>query len=903
MMKIDERLVQHVTTRFVMHIAFILFLAVNAVQSQDASLPDTQEPLTLEEVRKNARQESRFLNHSNAERISSLDGESPSADIARYESEIRGRLLSSCIDCHGPEESQGRIRIDLIDPDLLHGKDVPQWREIYSVISNHEMPPEDDEEHLLTDTDRGRVIDWLSGELAKASKVQRSRERGSSFRRMTKYEYDYALQDLLGVRHTLARELPPETSSEDGFQNASAMLQMSMMQFEAYRKIGLDALNRAVVGQTRDAPIRYVVDMKTELEREFAKSPDKVFSSTDDGFSGQRRRVHLWDLQKSSGIPFSSGNWKPLQTASDEWRDTQNGAVLAIPRSGELKMNLDRFLPDEGMMHVRLLASRSTQNENEHAAIRLVFSAHTSNNANFMNTISRTDKPVTASIEKPEWITFDIPLQDIQRNPFRKLETTFPRRDEFLHIRNVANSNGDQNSFQVLIHRIEISAPHYDAWPPESHTRIFFDSPNRDDERVYGREVLERFLRKIWARKAEAAEVDSFMKLFNEYRADFDRFEDAMVEVLATALATPEFLYLTQRELIETPVAADSHHQQSLARRLAAFLWSSSPDEELVTLAEKGELSNPEVLDRELNRMLNDPRSQRLSQHFVQQWLGLDGLDATDHIKDQELLEAMRQEPIELFTQLLAENHSVLDFLHADYVMVNEKLARHYRIRDVYGPHFQKIKVGDEHHRGGLLTCAALLSMNSDGKDSHPLKRGVWMLERILNDPPPPPPPNVPEVDLTDPRVLQMTLKERLADHRNQAACRSCHARIDPWGISLEQYDAQGVFRTRMKDRPIDASSTLFNGHQLVGIDGLKRFLLSERQDQFAEALVHKMVSYALGRQLGFADHAEVEEITRQFRQESDGLRDLIRLVIHSDLFLQMNPTPVASVNYDIQRR
>jgi len=156
-----------------------------------------------------------------------------------------------------------------------------------------------------------------------------------------------------------------------------------------------------------------------------------------------------------------------------------------------------------------------------------------------------------------------------------------------------------------------------------------------------------------------------------------------------------------------------------------------------------------------------------------------------------------------------------------------------------------------------------------------------------------------PEVDLTDPKILEMTLKERLADHRDQAACRSCHSRIDPWGISLEQYDALGAYRTRVGSQAVDASSTLFNGHQLDGIDGLKRFLLLERQDQFSEATVHKLVSYALGRRIGFADHAEVEDITRAFRKEADGLRDLIRLVVHSDLFLQMSQTPPVSVEYN----
>jgi hypothetical protein len=175
--------------------------------------------------------------------------------------------------------------------------------------------------------------------------------------------------------------------------------------------------------------------------------------------------------------------------------------------------------------------------------------------------------------------------------------------------------------------------------------------------------------------------------------------------------------------------------------------------------------------------------------------------------------------------------------------------------------------------------------MNSDGKDSNPLKRGVWMLESILDDPPPPPPPNVPEVDLADPEIQKMTLKERIADHRSDAACYSCHARIDPWGIAFENYDALGSYRTKIKNEPVDAAALLFNKQSLQGMKGLKRYLLEERQDQFARAMVRKMTTYALGRPLSFSDHAEVEDLAAKFRKKGDRLGDLIYLVTQSGIF------------------
>ena len=175
--------------------------------------------------------------------------------------------------------------------------------------------------------------------------------------------------------------------------------------------------------------------------------------------------------------------------------------------------------------------------------------------------------------------------------------------------------------------------------------------------------------------------------------------------------------------------------------------------------------------------------------------------------------------------------------------------------------------------------------MNSDGKDSHPLKRGIWMLERLLNDPPPPPPPAVPEIDLTDPEIAKLTLKERIEDHRNDIACMSCHAKIDPWGIAFENFDAVGRWRTEVQGKPVDATSHLFNGQKLEGMDGLKRFLLLNRQDQFVRAMVHKTTTYAIGRPLAFGDRSDVDVITSEVRKRGDGLATMVQQIVVSDLF------------------
>lgn len=861
----------------------IIILLIHSTAGAALSADHQEAAATLEEARELGRAKSRFLQPTKSD--TTATGTIPQANLAEFRTAVGLIMNRSCLACHGPDRSEGRLRVDKLNPDLMTGSDIERWREVYNVVSNSAMPPEDEPDYALADADRGRIVDWLSEELNKASLVRRNSKEHSSFRRLAKYEYNYALQDLLGLPFDLAHKLPPETASEDGFKNSSELLQMSVMQFETYREIGLKALKRAVVIGERPSAVTYIISMQDEITRAAAAKNAKSFNRDEDDYRKQRNQSHLLNRETGQGVQFSNGQSTPDPEAVAGRTPDVSPVVLVLPRSKELKLNLDRFLPDDGVMRVRIRAGRSTMNPDEYASLRLIFSAHTSNNANFSQVISQRDIPVTASADDPQFIHFDIPLGDIQRNPFRKLSTPFPRRDEFLHIRNVSNAGTGKQPLQVQIDYIEITAPFYDQWPPTTHTRIFFASENKGDEQMYGREVLTRFLKRVWRRPPTAQEVDQFMALFTEYRPEFSSFEEAMLEVLATALATPEFLYLTQRVTSGANDGPARISDLEFASRLSMFLWSSIPDGELLELAEQGTLREPEILTRQVNRMLADPRSSRFSQNFVRQWLGIDGLDSVTHVTDESLRQAMQDEPIAFFEEVLRHNRSIMDFIHSDYALVNQRLAAHYGIPGVHGPHLRKVTLDPQSNRGGLLTGAAILAINSDGKDSHPLKRGVWMLERILHDPPPPPPPNVPEVDLTDPEILKMTLKERIADHRNKPACYSCHSRIDPWGIAFENYDALGAYRTRIQNQPVDATSQLFNKQALMGMTGLKSYLLMDRQDQFARAMVHKLTAYALGRPLSFGDRSDIESLTAEFRKQDDRLGDLLHLIVSSTIF------------------
>ncbi len=842
-------------------------------------------PLTLAEAKEAGRANSALL--SSHEVGGSKDGllpeKSAQANLSVFHSSIWPGLERGCLPCHGPEKQKGKFRIDTLNPDLIKGGDKDWWLEVMDVLSNGEMPP-DDAQVELSDANRSDTIDWLALELQRASRIARIEKGNSSFRRLTRYEYNYALEDLLGVSLSVDEKLPPETESEDGFKNSSELLQMSPMQFQTYREMGLKALKRATVTGERPKPVTYLVSMEQEFEKLTANPKTKFFETGDKSYEKIRKSMHLFNSRTGRGTPYKAGKLIPETDSEAGPSSPASRVFMALPRSNELKWNLDRFLPDDGVMRVSIRAWRSSDNPDEDASLRLGLSAHTSNNANFSNVISDRDMPVTGSVEDPEYVHFDVYLEDIQRNPFRKLATTFPRRDEFLHIKNISNAHGKE-PLQVHLDRIEITAPFYAQWPPAPHKRIFFDSKDKENEKKYGGEVLSRFIKRAWGRPASSVEIDRFMGLFDQFRPDFDTFEGTMQEVLATVLAHPEFLYLTQRITENKDGGLSRIDDWELAKRLAVFLWSSIPDARLQQLAEEGKLKQPATLQTEVKRMLADSRSNRFVAHFVEQWIGLDGMESVTHVTDDSLKDAMLKEPVAFFDDLLKRNGSVFDFIHSDYALVNERLAKHYGIRDVLGFRFRKVSIEPHLNRGGLLTGSAVLAMNSDGKDSNPLKRGVWMLESILDDPPPPPPPNVPEVDLADPEIQKMTLKERIADHRSDAACYSCHARIDPWGIAFENYDALGSYRTKIKNKPVDATALLFNKQPLDGMMGLKRYLLEERQDQFARAMVRKMITYALGRPLSFSDHAEVEDLASEFRKKGDRLGDLVLLITQSEIF------------------
>jgi len=857
-------------------------------------------PLTLQELKAAGALRSNYRKHQ------SVASEALKSELGAFQKEIQPMLEKACFRCHGPDTQEGNIQIDTLDPDLLRGSDVSWWLEVVAVLSNGEMPPP--EETPLSDEDRSKLIDWLSKEVQVASMVRRTEQGHTSFRRMTRYEYNYALQDVIGLPYDFARDLPPESISEDGFLNSSELLHMSASQFGTYRALSHSALKKATVEGTQPAQIYWSASMQSavadawakqdeeleKLKEKFKDDPEKLKEEQNRRtaeLQGRQHGTHYKNLKtgRVAAVSWDYGEakyaWTPTQTPADVPVDFDHVAI--IPPRQHLIVELGDTIPNEGTLRVRVRASRIKIDGDRTPSLQLEFGWQASNDSEASVRISNHDIAIDANPGQPEFYQWDIPLCEVHpRNSVRGVWKMgdLPSPSEYVKFVNSSVSEGD-----IQIDFVEITAPVYEQWPPASHVRIFFQSENLANETVYATEILTKFISRAWRRPVTESEIDQKLALFTKIRPTCSDFHEAIIEVLATVLSSPKFLYIVQADTDQSPV--DALRQDELATRLSMFVWCSVPDDALLDLAARGELSKPEILVSQVERMLADPRSRRFAEHFVRQWLGMQLLDFL-HVDskvypkfENSLKEAMQEEPVAFFQEVLKNNSSVMDFLHADYTLANERLAIHYAVGEVYGNDFRRVAIEPQHRRGGLLTQAGLLAMNSDGKDSHPLKRGIWMLKGLLDDPPPPPPPAVPKIDLTDPEIAKLTLKQRIENHRNQAACMSCHAKIDPWGIAFENFDAVGSWRTQIQGIPVDASSQLFNGQKLDGIDGLKRFLLENRQDQFFRAMVHKMTTYALGRPLTFGDRATVDQITAEVRNRGDGLATMVTAIVTSQLF------------------
>lgn len=446
----------------------------------------------------------------------------------------------------------------------------------------------------------------------------------------------------------------------------------------------------------------------------------------------------------------------------------------------------------------------------------------------------------------------------------------------------------DRN-FHLL--NLEVAGPLAAAPPPlpASHRRIFFVEPaarTPEAERECARRILGEFARRAYRRPVSPAEVNGLLGLYDLARNDGESFESGVKLALTAVLVSPHFLFRGEWPSgQEDPRAVHPVNEFALASRLSYFLWSTMPDEELFRLAAEGRLRRH--LTAQVRRMLRDPRARALVDNFAGQWLQFRNLEvvapdpATYPGFDETLRAAMRREA-ELFVEhLLREDRSVLEFLDADWTFVNGPLARHYGLEGVEGEEFRKVSLQGT-PRGGVLTMGSFLTITSNPTRTSPVKRGKWVLDNLLNQPPPPPPPEVPELPDNPAARLTGSLRQRLEQHRADPMCASCHALMDPIGLAFENFDGVGRWREQDGGFPIDPAGQLASGERFQGPAELKRLLLTARREDFLRCLASKLLTYALGRGLEYYDQCAVDAVVEATRRGHYRFSALVLGVVNS---------------------
>jgi|TARA_B100001093_G_C26832191_1_gene1016633 hypothetical protein len=772
---------------------------------------------------------------------------SPALEAIHFEKQVRPILKKHCFKCHGEKKQKGDLRLDTLSGDLSKDRVAAEaWHDVRNALNLSEMPPK--KEDSLLPAELRTVTSWITQEINALVASQKGTGGRIVLRRLNKIDYQNTMRDLLGIEMDYAKNLPPETLSEDGFRNNGTTLQMSDLQLEYYLESARKGLAKAIVTGSRPK----------FFEEEFTLSVNDKNRGSNILDKDQQFIAKLLDYPEDGEIlirakvkaQFAENRGYPQLRAAIGYR-----ADVQAPR-GFLKP-VDITSEDWQIIEFR------ARIEN--------FPLPSKSQSKFPGLLLWLDNAYAEGHDKPIKARGKGKKKKAPKGPL-----TYPR---------------------IEVASMQFIGPILDDWPPAQHKAILLPSEQRSNEETYSKIVIRNFMRRAFRRPIHDEEIVPYYRFFRSTRPEMETFEDAIRETLAMVLISPDFLFLVE----PSGSSKRSISDWELASRLSYFLWSSMPDTRLLNLAKKEALRKPEILEKEISRMISDERSWQFVEQFADQWLDIGALQRVAinpnyYPKfDPTLKASMRGETIHFFGELFQKNLSALNILDSNFTMLDEPLAKHYGLAGPKGSRFERVSIKPGDHRGGVLAHGSVLLGNSTGEDSHPVKRAVWIRERLLDDAPAPPPPDVPALDSTDPNFAALSVRDQLAEHRKQISCNECHRNIDPWGISLENFGADGLWREQILRKkvkgkgmiklPVLSEAMLPDGKKIEGIADLKKHLLEDRREQFARAFTSKLLTYALGRRLELIDQKTVDELTSKFIKSEYRIKDLIYLIVASKTF------------------
>ena len=772
---------------------------------------------------------------------------SPALEAIHFEKQVRPILKKHCFKCHGEKKQKGDLRLDTLSGDLSKDRVAAEaWHDVRNALNLSEMPPK--KEDSLLPAELRTVTSWITQEINALVASQKGTGGRIVLRRLNKIDYQNTMRDLLGIEMDYAKNLPPETLSEDGFRNNGTTLQMSDLQLEYYLESARKGLAKAIVTGSRPK----------FFEEEFTLSVNDKNRGSNILDKDQQFIAKLLDYPEDGEIlirakvkaQFAENRGYPQLRAAIGYR-----ADVQAPR-GFLKP-VDITSEDWQIIEFR------ARIEN--------FPLPSKSQSKFPGLLLCLDNAYAEGHDKPIKARGKGKKKKAQKDPL-----TYPR---------------------IEVASMQFIGPILDDWPPAQHKAILLPSKQRSNEEAYSKIVIRNFMRRAFRRPIHNEEIVPYYRFFRSTRPEMETFEDAIRETLAMVLVSPDFLFLVE----PSGSSKRSISDWELASRLSYFLWSSMPDTHLFNLAKKEALRKPEILEKEISRMISDERSWQFVEQFADRWLDIGALQRVAINPnyypefDPTLKASMRGETIHFFGELFQKNLSALNILDSNFTMLDEPLAKHYGLAGPKGSRFERVSIKPGDHRGGVLAHGSVLLGNSTGEDSHPVKRAVWIRERLLDDAPAPPPPDVPALDSTDPNFAALSVRDQLAEHRKQISCNECHRNIDPWGISLENFGADGLWREQILRKkvkgkgmiklPVLSEAMLPDGKKIEGIADLKKHLLEDRREQFARAFTSKLLTYALGRRLELIDQKTVDELTSKFIKSEYRIKDLIYLIVASKTF------------------